>query len=101
MQWIPGQTAFGTLVGDPGGNAATLGDVNVIASTFTDFNDRAAFGELTWHVTPAWQFTGGARRFSQDFSLNTSTAFPFCGIYCSNDGDPLGTTAVDPGLCRA
>jgi outer membrane receptor protein involved in Fe transport len=97
MQWIPGQTYFGSLVGDPGGNAATLGDVNVIASTLTDFNDRAVFGEFTWHVTDAWQFTGGVRQFSQDYSLNTSTAFPFCGIYCSNDGDALGTTAVDRG----
>jgi iron complex outermembrane receptor protein len=97
MQWIPGQTYFGGLVGDPGANAATLGDVNVIANTQTYFRDLAGFGELTWHVTDAWQVTGGARQFSQDFSLNTSTAFPFCGVYCGNNGDALGTTTVDKG----
>jgi iron complex outermembrane recepter protein len=97
MQWIPGQTSFGTLVGDPGGNAATLGDVNVIASTRTDFKDLAGFGELTWHVTDAWAVTGGARQFSQEFSLNTGTAFPFCGVFCSSSGDALGTTTVDKG----
>jgi iron complex outermembrane receptor protein len=95
MQWIPGQTYFGGLVGDPGANAATLGDVNLIASTQTYFRDLAGFGELTWHLTDAWQVTGGARQFSQDFSLNTSTAFPFCGIYCGSDA--LGTTTVDKG----
>ncbi len=97
MQWIPGQTYFGGLVGDPGANAATLGDVNVIAGTETYFRDLAGFGELTWHLTDAWQVTGGARQFSQDFSLNTSTAFPFCGVFCGNNGDPLGTTTVDKG----
>ena len=97
MQWIPGQTYFGTLVGDPGGNADTLGDVNVIAQSQTDFNDRAVFGEFTWHLTDAWQVTGGVRQFSQNYSLNTSTAFPFCGVYCSNTDDALGTTAVNRG----
>lgn len=94
LQWIPGQTQYGTLVGNPGGNANTLGDVNAIGSTKTDFKDRAVFGELTYHVTPAWQVTGGARFFKQDFSLNTQTAYPFCGIYC---GDALGNTVVVKG----
>ncbi len=90
MQWIPGQTYFGTLVGDPGANADTLGDVNVIGNTSTTFNDRAAFGELTWHATDRWQFTGGIRFFDQGYSLVTNTAFPFCGIYCGSDS--LGNT---------
>lgn len=89
FQWIPGQTYFGTLVGNPGGNAATLGDVNVIGNTATKFNDRAIFGELTWHVTDQWQFNGGIRFFDQGYSLVTNTAFPFCGSYC---GDSLGNT---------
>ena len=97
LQWIPGQTQFGTLVGDPGGNAATLGDVNVIASTHSDFKDMAAFGELTLHATDRWQVTGGIRQFKQDYTLFTSTAFPFCGIFCSNTNDALGTTATNRG----
>ena len=94
MQWIPGQTFYGTLVGNPGGNADTLGDVNVIGSTKTDFKDRALFGEFTYHATDQWQITGGGRFFSQDFALDTQTAFPFCGIFC---GDALGNTAVSKG----
>ena len=44
MQWVPGQTYFGGLVGAPGGNAATLGDVNDIGYSNTDFKDAALFG---------------------------------------------------------
>jgi iron complex outermembrane receptor protein len=95
MQWIPGQTFFGGFVDYPGPNADTLGDVNVIGSSHTDFKDRAIFGELTLHVTDRWQITGGTRKFKQDFSLDNSTAFPFCGIGCSNIDDQLGTTLVD------
>ena len=94
FQWIPGQTLWGTLVGNPGGNAATLGDLNVIASTTTNFEDIAVFGELTWHVTDQWQVAGGVRAFDQDFSIDTSVAFPFCGLFCSNINDDLGTTFV-------
>jgi iron complex outermembrane receptor protein len=97
MQWVPGQTYFGGLTGYAGANADTLGDVNVIGSTSTQFKDRAAFGELTYHVTSAWQVTGGFREFKQDFSLADSTAFPFCGPACSNIDDQLGTTLTEKG----
>jgi iron complex outermembrane recepter protein len=97
MQWVPGQTYFGGLVGYAGANADTLGDVNVIGSTSTQFKDRAAFGELTYHITDAWQVTGGLREFKQDFSLADSTAFPFCGPACSNIDDQLGTTLTEKG----
>jgi iron complex outermembrane receptor protein len=40
------------------------------------FRDRAVFGELTWHVTPQWQATGGVRFFKQDFE-NRATAFNY------------------------
>jgi iron complex outermembrane receptor protein len=97
MQWVPGQTYFGGLTGYAGANADTLGDVNVIGSTRTQFKDRAAFGELTLHITDAWQVTGGLRKFKQDFSLADSTAFPFCGLGCSNIEDQLGTTLTQKG----
>jgi len=92
-QFVPGQTYYGTMVGDPGyGN-----DINVISSTETDFKDRAIFGEFTWHMTDKWQITGGIRQFWQSYFLNTSTAFPFCGYACSNEDDALGTTASQGG----
>ena len=44
------------------------------------FKDKALFGELTWHITPAWQVTGGARMFSQDFdTLGRATNYYFDG----------------------
>ena len=95
FQWIPGQTYFGGLVGFAGANADTLGDVNVIASTRTDFKDLAVFGELTWHVTDDWQITGGVRKFEQDFEIADATAFPFCGAPCDNGGGTLGNTFVE------
>jgi outer membrane receptor protein involved in Fe transport len=93
-QWIPGQTAYGTLVGDPGANAANLGDYNYDGVNKTGFKDRALFGELTYHLTDALQLTGGARVFKQDFSLSSLSGLPFCGSYC---GDALGNSYVDQG----
>ncbi len=94
VQYIPGQTLYGTLVGDPGANAATLGDLNYVGNGTTDFKDRALFGELTYHVTDRWQVTGGARFFKQDFSVFNLFGFPFCGSYC---GDALGNTTISKG----
>ncbi len=95
FQWIPGQTFFGGLAGFAGANADTLGDVNVIGFTRTDFKDLAVFGELTWHVTDDWQITGGIRKFEQDFEIADATAFPFCGAPCDNGGGTLGNTFVE------
>jgi len=42
------------------------------------FREEALFGELTWHLSPRWQVTGGGRIFKQSFSrtaFNTSFAF--------------------------
>jgi len=99
QQWLPGQTYYGTLIDYPGANAATLGDLNAIGDTATWFKDRALFGELTWHLSDAWQVTGGVRRFKQDFRVSDSIAFPFCGPYCSSltPADNLGTTLVQQG----
>ena len=97
LQWIPGQTSYGTLVGNPGGNAATLGDVNDIGSGSTDFKDRALFGELTYHLTAQWQATAGVRFFKQDYFLDSENAFPFCGSFCGDNGNTLGNTSVMKG----
>ena len=53
------------------------------------------FGELTWHVTDAWQVTGGVRAFWGSFDQDYVQLLPLCGAPCANDGvDPLGTTAA-------
>jgi outer membrane receptor protein involved in Fe transport len=93
-QWLPGQTYFSNLAGVPGSDQAE-GDVNYIVSNTTDFLDRAIFGELTWHVTDAWQVTGGARFFKQDFESASYSALPYCGSYCGTG--ILGVTNVNGG----
>jgi outer membrane receptor protein involved in Fe transport len=37
----------------------------------------AAFGELTWHVTDAWQVTGGVRVFSQELTGSAGIPLPY------------------------
>jgi outer membrane receptor protein involved in Fe transport len=57
----------------------------------TRFVDEALFGELTYHVTPRWQVTGGARFFHQSFDNTTVQQIPLCGAGCSADfTDPTG-----------
>ena len=94
LQWIPGQTYFGGLVGDPGANAASTGDLNYVGNGTTDFKDEAIFGELTYHASDRWQITGGGRFFHQDFAVYNQIGFPFCGSFC---GDPQGNSFVSQG----
>lgn len=58
------------------------------------FEDKAVFGELTYHVSDAWQITLGARKFWQEFESAQLVALPFCGIFCSNDGNMNGSTTA-------
>ncbi|MDB5726334.1 MAG: TonB-dependent receptor [Novosphingobium sp.] len=59
------------------------------------FTDLAAFGELTYHITPAWQVTGGVRVFKQQLDITAINALPTCGPSCSQDGiDPLGIASA-------
>ncbi len=102
FQWIPGTTYYGQLydsinpgANQAGANYATLGDLNYVADTTTDFKDRAVFGELTYHATDQWQITGGARFFKQDFSISHYSEFPYCGGNCGTA--PLGTDAGASG----
>ncbi len=53
-------------------------------SNFMDsvFRDRAVFGEVTYHITDAWQVTAGARYFDQKFFAAQSITLPPCGTFC-------------------
>ena len=82
-QSIPGITAFDNYTGQP--NPTTYGDQIVQYNRNTDFADKAIFGELTYHVTEAWQVTGGVRFFRQPYSSNVQLYLPLCGAVCSND----------------
>jgi outer membrane receptor protein involved in Fe transport len=93
VQHIPGQTFFDSLRFNIHGNPQ-LGDLNFVTNDKTEFEDRALFGELTWHVTEQWQITGGVRAFWQDFKLDSYQQLPFCGAACgSNALGELVTTA--------
>ncbi|HEY0104697.1 MAG TPA: TonB-dependent receptor, partial [Rhizomicrobium sp.] len=98
---VPGLSAFDTTVlpgiGGPfGHNNATMPDVIYTLNQRTQFSDRALFGELTWHVTPALQVTGGARTFWQTVGTQFAQTLPYCGKPCStNPADPLGGASAD------
>lgn len=44
------------------------------------FTDTAIFGELTWHVTAAFQLTGGLRYFSNKAVNDTAVGVPLWGF---------------------
>ena len=57
-----------------------------------NFLDRAMFDEVTWHLTHAWQVTGGTRFFWQQFNIDFLQTTPYRGSVCGSG--PLGETAV-------
>jgi iron complex outermembrane recepter protein len=59
----------------------------------TTFHDLSPiYGEVSYRVTPKWQFTGGGRVIIQRFSENVLQVMPVCGAACtSSQEDPTGT----------
>jgi len=93
-QYMPGIQDYEAYIGQP--NPSTLDDQIWNYERHTDFDDKALFGELTGHVTEAWQITAGTRFFSQSFSNNTVFELPLCGAVCStNLTDPTGLTLTN------
>lgn len=62
---FPGQAEFAAATGQFF-NVGPNGE-SVLLVGHSKFIDKALFGDLTWHITPAWQVTGGARVFWEDF----------------------------------
>jgi outer membrane receptor protein involved in Fe transport len=64
------------------------------AYNHTHFHDFAPFyGEITYHITPAWQVTGGSRMILQSFAEALGQQIPICGAACSDSQtDPTGST---------
>jgi outer membrane receptor protein involved in Fe transport len=87
----PSQCGIGETAYTPGpiqyvaGLPIILDDVYINAFE-TKFKDRAAFGELTVHLTKAWSLTGGARVFKQTISQGQQNALLFDGpSYAANE----------------
>jgi len=92
-QSIPGITAYDTATGQP--NPTTYGDQIVQYNRSTTFTDKAIFGELTYHLTSAWQVTGGVRFFQQPYTSNVALYLPLCGALCASDQtNPSGLAAT-------
>ena len=98
QQYIPGIISYLQYINMP--NPSAYGDENYIRTSHINFVDKAIFGELTFHLTPAWQVTGGTRFFRQDYTSTTENLLPLCGAICSADqtnpnGYWLGTDSND------
>ena len=52
-------------------------DLLATGGTYQEFTDLAGFGELSWHITDAWQVTVGARVFSQELDGESGIPLPF------------------------
>jgi outer membrane receptor protein involved in Fe transport len=66
----------------------------------TYFHDFAPlYGELTYHITPKWQVTGGGRLIIQKFSENIGQLIPVCGAACSEtQTDPTGSVYANTSI---
>jgi iron complex outermembrane receptor protein len=92
-QLMPGIAAYNTSIGQT--NPSVFGDHVWNYERSSLFQDRAIFGELTAHITPAWQITGGVRFFDQTFSVNSTSQFFICGATCAGDGvSPVGENLI-------
>ena len=90
-QYDPGVAAFNNYIGMPSQSA--YGDEVWDYRRNTLFQDRAIFGELTWHISHSWQLTLGARGFDQTFETNAASLLLLCGAVCAGDlTNPLGAT---------
>jgi iron complex outermembrane recepter protein len=74
----PGITGFSDAIGLPGANPQ-LGDFVFGTTSYQTSSEIAAFGEPTWHITKAWQVTGGLRVFKDKVSSSRVNEAPFLG----------------------
>ncbi len=52
-------------------------DVLATGGAQQQFTDMAVFGEATWHLTDAWQVTGGVRVFTQKLTGSAGIPLPY------------------------
>jgi iron complex outermembrane receptor protein len=88
----PSQCGIGETAYTPGSppnyidGIPIIKDQAYIGDFHTKYTDLAAFGEFTWHFSPAWSVTGGARVFRQTVSQSQQTGLLFDGPdYVANE----------------
>ena len=88
--------SFGDFITQYNGGTAPAAlsptDTNYTYARNSGFLDRALYGELTGHITPDWQVTGGLRLFWQDVSQALSQTIPYGGPYFSTLPPPANLT---------
>lgn len=69
----------GTLFGieETNGPVTIVKDEAYLSESKNDFTDLAFYGELTWHIMDAWQVTGGARYYDQEFKTDNLGGLEF------------------------
>jgi iron complex outermembrane receptor protein len=88
-----GQGAYNASIGQP-----DTGDLESVGTANTVYSDKALFGELTAHLTSAWQVTAGVRFYRDAFTVENVNQLILCGALCSQDStDPNGLTIVHNG----
>jgi len=88
-----GQGEYNVSIGQP-----DVGNIESVGNAQTVYSDKAIFGELTAHLTSAWQVTAGLRLFRDAFSVENVNQLLMCGAICSADlTDPTGLTIVQDG----
>lgn len=83
----------------PGGVLAPINGVpQLLLDRSSEFEEYAAYGELTFNISDAWQITGGIRYFSQEFESTLLTLFTNCGVVCTTvDQDFLDQLSAQTG----
>jgi outer membrane receptor protein involved in Fe transport len=88
----PSQCGIGETAYTPGSPPTVIDGIPIIKDQAyigdfqTKYTDLAAFGELTWHITPALSLTGGARVFRQTVTQSQQTGLLFDGpAYIANE----------------
>lgn len=86
--------SWANLVAGPPGfvtQAAIDAETYIFTDRQVDIEDIALFGELTYHVTDAWQVTAGVRVFWNEHSNYLISTSPLTGALVAQDGmDPSG-----------
>ena len=91
---VPPFLSWANLVAGPPGfvtQAAIDAEIFFTTDRKATVEDIAIFGELTYHVTDAWQVTVGARVFWNENTADLISTFPLFGAIAAQDGmDPSG-----------
>jgi len=79
---------FGTYFGDPSvvGTAAAVEDLAYLTNFQDEFEDKAIFGEVTWHVTDQLDLTAGIRAFDQEYTLAEQGGLAFANLLSNERG---------------